>query len=83
MAVPAHDERDYEYAKAHNLEMIEVISGGNIKDHAFEKQDYLTKECTLINSEEFTGLTVEEAKIAITDKLVKMGCGKKKNYYQN
>ena len=82
MAVPAHDERDYEYAKAHNLEMIEVISGGNIKDHAFEKQDYLTKECTLINSEEFTGLTVSEAKEKITQKLVDQGIARRVNNYK-
>src|SRR5699024_3709030 len=82
MAVPAHDERDYEYAKAHNLEMIEVISGGNIKDHAFEKQDYLTKECTLINSEEFTGITVSEAKEKITQKLVDQGIARRVNNYK-
>ena len=82
MAVPAHDERDYEYAKAHNLEMIEVISGGNIKDHAFEKQDYLTKECTLINSEEFTCLTVSEAKEKITQKLVDQGIARRVNNYK-
>ena len=82
MAVPAHDERDYEYAKAHNLQMIEVISGGDITNHAFEKQDYLGKNCKLINSEEFTGLTVEEAKEEITDKLVKMGIARRVNNYK-
>ena len=82
MAVPAHDERDYEYAKIHNLEMIEVISGGDITNHAFEKQDYLGKNCKLINSEEFTGLTVEEAKEKITDKLEKMGIARRVNNYK-
>lgn len=42
------------------------------------KKDYLNNNCKLINSEEFTGLVVEEAKKAITEKLVKMGCGKEK-----
>ena len=82
MAVPAHDQRDFEYAKAHNLEMIEVISGGDITNHAFEKQDYLGKNCKLINSEEFTGLTVEEAKEKITNKLEKLGIARRVNNYK-
>ena len=82
MAVPAHDQRDFEYAKTHSIDMIEVISGGDISEHAFEKQDYLGKNCKLINSEEFTGLTVEEAKEKITAKLIKMGIAKKVNNYK-
>ena len=77
MAVPSHDQRDYDYAKAHNIDMIEVISGGNTSEKAFEKQDYLGKGCTLINSAEFNGLTVEQAKEKITEKLVKMGVAHK------
>ena len=76
MAVPAHDARDYEYAKVHNLEMIEVISGGNIKEKAYEKEEYLPINPKLLNSGEFTGLTVSEAKEKITEKLVKMGKAK-------
>ena len=82
MAVPSHDQRDFEYATCHNIEMIQVIDGRDTSECAFEKQDYLGKGCKLINSEEFTGLTVEEAKVAITDKLVKMGCGKKQVNYR-
>jgi len=77
MAVPTHDQRDYEFAQIHNIEMIEVISGGNINEKAFEKYDYLGKGCKLINSAEFTGLTVEEAKKNITDKLVNLGLAKR------
>lgn len=77
MAVPSHDQRDFDYAVAHSIPMIQVISGRDTSESAFEKQDYLGKGCTLINSEEFDGLTVEEAKVAITDKLVKMGVAKK------
>ena len=73
MAVPAHDQRDYEYAKVHNLPLVQVIEGRDIDECAFEKYDYLGKGCKLFNSEEFDGLTVEEAKVAITDKLVNMG----------
>ena len=82
MAVPAHDARDYEYAKVHNLEMIEVISGGNIKDKAYEKEEYLSINPKLLNSEEFTGLTVSEAKEKITEKLVNMGKAKVVNNYK-
>ncbi len=84
MAVPTHDQRDFEYAQAHGLEYIQVIDGEgvDVSNHAFEKQDYLGKGCTLINSEEFNGLTVEEAKPAITKKLVDMGVAREKvNYH--
>ncbi len=82
MAVPSHDQRDFEYAKVHNLDMIQVIDGADTTNHAFEKQDYLGKGCKLINSEEFTGLTVEEAKEKITEKLEKMGIARKVNNYK-
>ena len=82
MAVPTHDERDFEYAKEHNLEMIQVIDGADVKEHAFEKHDYLGKGCKLINSEEFSGLTVEEAKEAITNKLVSKGIARRVNNYK-
>ena len=82
MAVPCHDQRDFEYAQVHNLEMIQVIDGRETETCAFEKQDYLGKGCKLINSEEFDGLTVEEAKKAITKKLVDMGIGREVNNYK-
>ena len=82
MAVPSHDQRDFEYAVEHNLEMIQVIDGRDTSKEAFEKQDYLNKGCKLINSEEFTGLTVEEAKEAITNKLVEKGIARKVNNYK-
>ena len=82
MAVPSHDQRDFEYAKAHQIDMIQVIDGADVSEHAFEKADYLGKGCKLINSEEFTGLTVEEAKEAITVKLEKMNVARRKvNYH--
>ena len=81
MAVPSHDQRDFEYAIVHNIPMIQVIEGRDVSECAFEKQDYLGKGCKLINSEEFTDLTVEEAKEAITCKLEKMGVARRKNNY--
>lgn len=82
MAVPSHDQRDFEYAVEHNLDMIQVIDGKDTSNEAFEKHDYLGKGCKLINSEEFTGLTIEEAKDAITEKLVNMGIARKVNNYK-
>ena len=82
MAVPSHDQRDFEYAIEHKLEMIQVIDGRDVSKSAFEKQDYLGKGCKLVNSEEFTGLTVEEAKTAITDKLEKQGVARRVNNYK-
>ncbi len=82
MAVPSHDQRDFEYAVAHDLEMIQVIDGADVSEHAFEKQDYLGKGCKLINSEEFTGLTVEDAKEAITKKLESEGIARRVNNYK-
>ena len=87
MAVPSHDQRDFEYAIAHNIDMIQVIDGTeklghvDVSEHAFEKGDYLGKGYILVNSEEFTGLTVEEAKEAITAKLEKMGVAKRTGNY--
>lgn len=82
MAVPSHDQRDFEYAVAHNIPMIQVIDGADVSEKAFEKQDYLGKGCKLMNSEEFTGLTVEEAKEAITQKLEKAGVARRTvNYH--
>ena len=88
MAVPSHDQRDFEYAIAHNIDMIQVIDGDeklghvDVSEKAFEKGEYLGKGYKLINSEEFTGLTVEEAKEAITSKLEKMGVAKRTvNYH--
>ena len=82
MAVPSHDGRDFEYAIAHNIPMIQVIDGRDVSQSAFEKDDYLGKGCKLINSEEFTGLTVEEAKVAITKKLIDMGVAREKVNYK-
>ena len=87
MAVPSHDQRDFEYAIAHNVDMIQVIDGDDklghvdVSEKAFEKGDYLGKGYKLINSEEFTGLTVEEAKEAITAKLEKTGVAKRTTNY--
>ncbi len=83
MAVPSHDQRDFEYAKEHNLEIIEVITGGDITNSAYEKGEYLNNpESKLINSDEFSGLSVKVAKEKITEYLVDKGIARVVNNYK-
>lgn len=71
MAVPAHDERDYSFAKKFNLPIVEVISGGDISKEAY------TQNGPLINSGELNGLDSEKAKEKVIEKV---GGEKTKNY---
>ena len=83
MAVPAHDQRDYEYAKEHDLEIIKVIESGDISSHAVEKGEYLEdKKAVLVNSGEFDGLSVKDAKEAITKMLEEKNIGRRVNNYK-
>ncbi|MBR6949354.1 MAG: leucine--tRNA ligase [Bacilli bacterium] len=83
MAVPAHDQRDYEYAKEHNLEIIRVIDSGDISEHAVEKGEYLVdSKAVLVNSAEFDGLSVPNAKEAITKMLEEKNIGRRVNNYK-
>lgn len=72
MAVPAHDTRDWEFAKKFNLPIIPVIEGGNVEEEAFT--EYNGK---LINSEFLNGLYVTEAKKLMTEWVEEKGIGKK------
>lgn len=56
MSVPAHDSRDWEFAKKYNIPIKEVVLGGNVEKEAF------TGEGTIINSEFLNGLSIAEAK---------------------
>ena len=82
MAVPSHDQRDFEYAIVHKIPMIQVIDGRDVSACAFEKQDYLGQNCKLINSEEFSGMIVEDAKKAIAEKLIARGVARYKVNYK-
>lgn len=75
MAVPAHDQRDWEFAKKYNLPRIEVIQPDHQHPHDFNKSAF-TGEGTLINSKQFDGLTSAEAKLAITSHLETQDAGK-------
>ena len=70
MAVPAHDTRDYEFAKKYDLPIIEVVSGGDITKEAY------TGDGILVNSPIINGLSVPEAKKKITKWLEEKGLGK-------
>lgn len=70
MAVPAHDSRDYAFAKHFNLPIREVIGGGDINKEAFE-----TKDGTCVNSGFITGMSVKEGGKAIIEKVKEMGIG--------
>ena len=83
MAVPAHDQRDFEYAQVHNIPMTEVITGGDITKSAYTKEEYLeNKEAKLINSDKFNGLSVMDAKEAITKYLEENGIARRVNNYK-
>ena len=78
MAVPAHDTRDYEFAKKFNLPIIEVVKGGDIEKEAFTDCD----TGVMVNSGFLDGLSVEEAKEKIKDWLTETGKGERKVNYK-
>ena len=71
MAVPAHDTRDYEFAKTFGIDIIEVVAGGDISKEAFTD----IQEGTMINSGFLNGKTVAEAKESIIAWLEEKGIG--------
>ena len=76
MAVPAHDTRDYEFAKKFNLEIIPVLEGGDVSQEAY------TKDGLHINSDFLNGLDKEEAIDKMILWLEENKCGKKKVNYK-
>ena len=76
MAVPAHDERDYEFAKKFNLDIIPVIEGGNIDNEAY------VDDGIHINSEFLNGLNKEDAINKMLEFLCEHHCGEKKINYK-
>ena len=78
MAVPAHDTRDWEFAKKFDLPIIEVVKGGDVEKEAFT--DCATG--VMVNSGFLTGLSVEDAKVKIIDWLTENGKGFKKVNYK-
>lgn len=78
MAVPAHDNRDWDFAKKFDLPIIEVVKGGNVQEEAFT-------DCAtgiMVNSGMLDGLSVDEAKKKIIDWLTEEGKGHAKVNYK-
>ena len=78
MAVPAHDTRDWEFAKKFDLPIIEVVKGGNVQEEAYT-------DCAtgiMVNSGMLDGLTVDEAKKKIISWLESEGKGHSKVNYK-
>jgi leucyl-tRNA synthetase len=78
MAVPAHDTRDYDFAKVFNLPIIEVVKGGDVSKEAFT-------DCAagiMTNSGFLDGLSVEDAKVKIKEWLEETGKGRSKVNYK-
>ncbi len=70
MAVPGHDQRDWEFAKAHGLDIVEVVSGGNVEEQAY------SGDGKLVNSGLLNGLATPAAKERIIAWLEERGLGK-------
>ncbi|MBP3294766.1 MAG: class I tRNA ligase family protein, partial [Clostridia bacterium] len=77
MAVPAHDERDYDFAKKFGIDIIEVIKGGNIEEAAY------TGDGEMVNSEFLNGITTKKEAIAkMLEFLAEKGVGEKGVQYK-
>ena len=74
MAVPAHDTRDYAFARKFELPIVEVVAGGDVSQEAYTD----TYDGTMVNSGFLTGLSVAEAKVKIADWLVENKLGERK-----
>lgn len=74
MAVPAHDSRDWEFAKKFDLPIIEVVAGGNVQEEAYTD----TADGIIVNSPEIDGLKVSEAKEKIAAFIEERGFGESK-----
>ena len=72
MAVPAHDERDHAFARAHSLPIIEVIAGGEVD---VQDESWTTEAGVMVNSGEFNGLSTTDGKRSVVAGLAAMGRG--------
>ena len=79
MAVPAHDQRDFEFANKYKLPVIQVIK--NEENNEIDKEAYLEKNI-LINSGEFDGLKFDEAFLSIEKKAKELDCGERQTNYR-
>ena len=80
MSVPAHDQRDYEFAKKYDIPILDVIS--DIDGYVDTTNEAYVEKGVLINSGEFTGLSFDEAFEAISKKLSSLSLGEEKINYR-
>jgi len=80
MAVPAHDERDLDFAKKHNLKITEVIK--SVDGQSSIEKEAFVEDGKLINSGEFNGLTSEQAREKLSEWLEEKGIGSRKINYK-
>ncbi len=78
MAVPGHDERDWEFARAFNLPIVEVVAGGDITQAAYTD----IEQGTMVNSGLLNGLPAQEAIRVMSDWLVAQGIAERKVNYR-
>ena len=77
MAVPAHDSRDYAFARHFDLPIIPVVEGGDLSEESYD-----AKQGRMINSEFLDGMDVKEAIPAMIDEIEKRGFGRRKINYR-
>ncbi len=82
MAVPAHDDRDWEFAVKHGIEIRPVIKPADGSEHDFESGAYTSKQGLVFNSGEFDGLNFADAFEAIASHMEKAGNGKRQVNYR-
>lgn len=82
MAVPAHDQRDWEFAKKHNIEIRPVIKSPSGARHDYAQGCLSTKQGVVFNSGQFDGLGCADAGNAIADYLTQTGVGKRAVKYR-
>ena len=79
MAVPAHDDRDWAFAKAFGCDIVEVVAGGNVQEAAFTLKD---DTGIMVNSGFLNGMTVKDAIPAMIDWLTRQGIGEAKTNFK-
>jgi len=79
MAVPAHDTRDWEFAKKFGCDIVEVVSGGNVEEEAFTPKD---DNAIMVNSEFLNGLSAKKAIPAMIDYLEEKSLGEQQVNYK-
>ncbi|MEE4299435.1 MAG: leucine--tRNA ligase [Pseudomonadales bacterium] len=84
MAVPGHDQRDWEFAKKYELPIVQVVAPKDGADEACDisKEAYLSRDGVLVNSGEYDGLEFQAAFDAIADALLAKGAGERQTNYR-